>query len=201
MPHTRARYAQPLIKKALNHSPIVGVLGHRQVGKTTLASLLSNEYVTFDATPRLEEALTKPAEFLENRKTPFTVDEAQLCPPLFPAAKEWVRVHPQKGQFIFTGSVRFTSRALIRESLTGRIANVEILPLSISEMHEKPITNHLSQFVKMNTQKKLDAYVEKLGNMFAIFDREFAFVSDRRHRVKKEPRSISWQTRHTGNYG
>ena len=43
---------------------------------------------------------------MNNRKPPFVVDESQLCPALFPAAKEWVRLHPKKGQLIFTGSIR-----------------------------------------------------------------------------------------------
>src|SRR5690349_19501488 len=105
MPHTRHRYSEKQIIKALQHSSIVGVLGHRQVGKTTLSERLSGEYVTFDSAARLAEATEHPEEFLENRRTPFVVDEAQLCPPLFPAAKERVRTHPQKGQLIFTGSV------------------------------------------------------------------------------------------------
>jgi len=160
MPHSRARYAGKLIERALKHSSITGVLGHRQVGKTTLAVRLSKEYVTFDSSLRLEEATSRPAELLENRKSPFTVDEAQLCPPLFPAAKEWVRVHPGKGQFIFTGSVRFTSRKMIRESLTGRIVNVEILPMTLSEMNQKPLTSHLSQIMKIDRSPQLDAFVE-----------------------------------------
>jgi uncharacterized protein len=160
MPHARNRYVEILIERALRHSPIVGVLGHRQVGKTTVAVRLSKEYVTFDSAPRLEEATSRPVEFLENRKSPFTVDEAQLCPPLFPAAKEWVRVHPKKGQFIFTGSVRFTSRKMIRESLTGRIVNIEILPMTISEINERPLSCHLSRLMKIDGSLKLQSFVE-----------------------------------------
>jgi predicted AAA+ superfamily ATPase len=161
MPHSRPRYVQTLIEKAMTHSPIVGVLGHRQVGKTTLTSKMAKEYVTFDVLPRLEEATARPMEFLENRKDPFAIDEAQLCPPLFPAAKEWVRVHPKKGQFIFTGSVRFTSRKIIRESLTGRIVNVEILPMTLSELHEMPLPNRLSEISQIENSAKLDAWIQK----------------------------------------
>jgi predicted AAA+ superfamily ATPase len=162
MPHARPRYAQILIQKALGHSPIVGILGHRQVGKTTLAVSLSKEYITFDSASQLDEATQSPTEFLENRKAPFTVDETQLCPPLFPAAKEWVRTHPKKGQLIFTGSVRFTARKLIRESLTGRIVNVEILPMSISEMNGLPLTSHLADLFKINTSASLTALESRM---------------------------------------
>ncbi len=170
MPHSRDRYIRSLIQKALGHSPIVGILGHRQVGKTTLASGLANEYVTFDSASELENAIDHPTEFLENRKTPFAVDEAQLCPSLFPAAKEWVRTHLKKGQFIFTGSVRFTARKLIRESLTGRIINLEVLPMTWSELNELPLPSHLSTLAKINSTSKLahwqDLCVSKKSKSF-----------------------------------
>ena len=64
---------------------------------------------------------------------PFGINEAQLCSPLFPALKQWVRTNKAKEQFILSGSVRFTSKADIRESLTGRIISLELLPFTIAE--------------------------------------------------------------------
>jgi AAA domain len=60
------------------------------------------------------------------------IDEAQLFPALFPALKAHVRINKRKGQFLLSGSVRFTSKADIRESLTGRIVSLELLPFTIS---------------------------------------------------------------------
>lgn len=164
MPHARARYAEALIRKAMGHSPIVGVLGQRQVGKTTLVTALAEEYSTFDRATLLEQATARPLEFLENRGLPFAVDEAQLCPPLFPAIKEWVRLNPKNGQFLLTGSVRFTGRKLIRESLTGRIVNVEILPLNISEQDEAPLTDHLNKLLKIRDNASLDRWAAQVRN-------------------------------------
>ncbi len=158
MPHSRKRYAAVLLEKALTHSSIVGILGQRQVGKTTLVSSIAEEYATFDQIKELEFANNNPELFLENRKHPFGVDEAQLCPPLFQAMKEWVRVHPQKGQLVITGSVRFTSRKAIRESLTGRITNVEILPFTISELHNQPITHFMEDIQNMDSIKKVEKF-------------------------------------------
>ena len=165
MPHNRDRYIQPLILQALKHSPIVGLLGHRQVGKTTLASAIAHEYVTFDSAYELENAIHRPIEFLENRRSPFAVDEAQLCPALFPAAKEWVRTHPKKGQLIFTGSVRFTARKLIRESLTGRIVNLEVLPMSIAELNGWPLPQFISDLIKIGSSRSLDTFEAKHKNI------------------------------------
>ncbi|MFN7683964.1 MAG: ATP-binding protein [Oligoflexia bacterium] len=144
-----------MIRKALGHSPVVGILGQRQVGKTTLAVSISNDYATLDRTDLLDQATASPLEFLENRKNPFAIDEAQLCPPLFPAVKEWVRMHPRKGQLLLTGSVRFTARKLIRESLTGRIVNLEVLPLSIAEQDGEPLPRHIQELCQVGNEAGL----------------------------------------------
>jgi uncharacterized protein len=141
MPHQRKRYLASNVARALGYSPIVGVLGQRQVGKTTLLEAICEEYVTFDKAATLNQAKADAELFLEGRKAPFGIDETQLCAPLFPALKEWVRTEKKRGQFILSGSVRFTSRADIRESLTGRIVTLELLPFTISEAAEQPLPN------------------------------------------------------------
>ncbi|MCX6127374.1 MAG: AAA family ATPase, partial [Proteobacteria bacterium] len=118
---------------------IVGVLGHRQVGKTTLLEELSSHYLTLDTKVERSLAEQDPDGFVDRfSHFPVGIDESQLCPPLFPALKDRVRRVKIPGQFILTGSVRFTSRKVIKESLTGRIINVEMHPLMISELIESP---------------------------------------------------------------
>ena len=141
MAHLRTRYLTKIIQTALAGSPIVGLLGQRQTGKTTLAEILSNQYVSLDDEEQLELSLEAPKEFIENRKSPFAIDECQMSSALFPALKEHVRKTRKPGQFILTGSVRFTSVEEIRESLTGRIIDLELLPLSLTEAHELPLTD------------------------------------------------------------
>lgn len=151
MPHPRLRYARRLIRELSSHSPIVGVLGQRQAGKTTLVEEACGEYATLDSQETLSLASREPSRFLRNRAHPFAIDECQLAPPLFPALKEHVRIHPKKGQFLLTGSVRFTSRRAIRESLTGRIVNLELLPLSPAESHSEPLPEQLLRWLKMKS--------------------------------------------------
>ncbi len=161
MPHLRKRYAEPLIKRALSHAPIVGVFGQRQVGKTTLLETEAEGYCTFDQESTYLEAESDPTLFLQNRSKRFAIDEAQLCPRLFPALKEFVRTHKTPGQFILSGSVRFTSRKAIRESLTGRISTVEILPFSHSEASQRPLPSRLKSLTAVRTQRDLDSVFEK----------------------------------------
>lgn len=74
---------------------------------------------------------------------PTVLDETQYLPELFPALKEQVRRNKRPGQFILTGSVRFSSRRKIRESLTGRIIYYELFPMDLSEIEQKPLPDTL----------------------------------------------------------
>jgi predicted AAA+ superfamily ATPase len=173
MPHFRHRYATQVLSDILSHSPIAGVIGQRQTGKTTLSEILSKEYETLDKREALSQARNDPKSFLSSRKHPFTIDECQLSPELFPALKEEVRLHPKKGQFILTGSVRFTSRKAIRESLTGRIVNLELLPLSIAEAHSEPLPCFLNKMITRSVFPELEhvssAWLEKTRTRFESF--------------------------------
>ncbi len=155
MPHQRERYLLKLLEKSLKYSPIVGVFGHRQVGKTTLVTSISKNYVTLDDRLKLATAEQDPESFLKNslekRKTEvpgFTIDECQFSPPLFPAMKEWVRKNPKPGQLLLTGSVRFSSRKAIRESLTGRLVAWELLPMNLSESHSAPLRSTIPDLIR-----------------------------------------------------
>ena len=149
MPKLRPRHLHRLIAKSLQFSPIVGVLGHRQVGKTTLCTILGKDYLSFDRSDILDQGMHSPETlFTTHPARPLVLDECQLAPPLFPALKEWVRVHPKPGQFLLSGSVRFLSRKAIRESLTGRIINWELLPMDLSEAHSAPLPDTIPKLLQ-----------------------------------------------------
>ncbi len=146
MPHLRKRHLEMLLKKSLTFSPIVAIFGHRQVGKTTLVNAIAKNYITLDVEKNLVEAQGESEQFLMKHKgAPLAIDECQMAPKLFPALKEWVRLHKAPGQFLLTGSVRFSSRKAIRESLTGRVIAWELLPMDLSEIHSCPLPNNLSK--------------------------------------------------------
>lgn len=114
MPHLRVRYLERELFKLLGFSPLVGVLGHRQVGKTTLVASLGKEYFSLDLRTTHDEISADPFGFLSSvKKCPTVLDECQTLPELFPALKEFVRKNKKPGSFLLTGSVRFTSRKAI----------------------------------------------------------------------------------------
>ncbi len=148
MAHLRKRYLTSLIERSLKFSPIVAVFGHRQVGKTTLCEQIGGSYITLDQSESLNLGIHSPTTLLNvinnsKDKGPLVIDECQMAPPLFPAMKEWVRTHKKPGQLLLTGSVRFSSRKAIRESLTGRTINWELLPMCLSESHSAPLPHSI----------------------------------------------------------
>lgn len=100
MAHLRARHIESHIARLLKASPIVGVFGHRQVGKTTVAERVGGSYVTMDRQSELASAERDAEMFLDKLSpTPAVIDECQLAPALFPALKERVRTRKEPGIF------------------------------------------------------------------------------------------------------
>lgn len=151
MAHLRVRYIEGLLKKGLKHKGIVGLFGHRQVGKTTMLERMAPAYVTLDRSTDLQQANEAPEYFLTSHlhsRIPLAIDECQLSPALFPALKEYVRTDKRPGIFLLSGSVRFSSRKAIRESLTGRMLAYELLPFSVSELQGKPLNTLLPNLLQ-----------------------------------------------------
>ncbi|MFZ1692040.1 MAG: ATP-binding protein [Flavobacteriales bacterium] len=125
---------------ALRRSPAVGILGARQCGKTTLAKRLARavkkEVLLLDLeSPASVDMLRDPEEFLHrNRSKLVIIDEVQRMPSLFPLLRSLIDRDRRPGRFLLLGS---SSPELIRrsaESLTGRIAYLDLHPFSMHEV-------------------------------------------------------------------
>ena len=155
MAHERKRHVLDYYRKLMGYYPIVGIFGHRQVGKSTFVAAEVDDYRTLDDIDQLEAAQVDPKKYIQARRVSKSdshawtigVDECQLEPKLFPTLKEWVRIHKKPGQFVLSGSVRFTSRKAIRESLAGRIGVAELLPFSVSELQSRPLPDAVVQLL------------------------------------------------------
>jgi uncharacterized protein len=130
------RLAAPRILRLLEGFPIVTVTGPRQSGKTTLVRTLLPErpYVTLEAPAQREFARQRPAEFLRQFPGGAVLDEAQNAPELFSELQGVVDASGQMGQFVLTGSQNLSLLSRVTQSLAGRTALVELLPLSIAEL-------------------------------------------------------------------
>jgi len=140
MVHFRERFAAGLIQKLSKLWPVVGLVGIRQGGKTTLITSLfkTAQLISFDDFALRHEANRSPGPFLEKLTPPVVLDEIQKAPPIFDAIKLKVDQKRIPGSWFLTGSTAFSSKLGIRESLTGRIGLVELSPMTLAELHHKP---------------------------------------------------------------
>jgi predicted AAA+ superfamily ATPase len=112
----------------------------RQVGKTTLLKMLSEQertYITLDDMATLNLAKTDPYLFFKTYPTPMLIDEIQYAPDLFPHIKMLVDNSALKGQIWLTGSQQFLLMKGVSESLAGRLAILELMGFSIYEREGK----------------------------------------------------------------
>lgn len=144
MPHQRSRHILPLLLKRSKLWPVLGVLGMRQVGKSTLlrdqtASQIGAVYKTLDDKDVRERAARQPGHFLEMEgDRPLIIDEIQKAPDLFDAIKAKVDRKRLPGRYLVSGSTEFSKKTGIRESLTGRIGIFRLYPLTLAEMTQNP---------------------------------------------------------------
>lgn len=131
------RLIVPRLLEALSDTPVVCLLGPRQVGKTTLAKELeeSRAYITFDDTTLLRAAQRDPTGFVQGLPSRVTLDEVQRIPELLPALKAIVDADRQPGRFILTGSANLLLLPGVQESLAGRVEVAYLQPLSEQEKH------------------------------------------------------------------
>jgi len=136
------RSLEPLLRRAAREFPAVVLTGPRQSGKTTLLKELfesTHRYVSLEPPDVRAAASTDPRGFLELNPPPVILDEVQYCPDLLPYIKEAIDAHrAKKGQFLLTGSQNLLLIERITESLAGRAAMLNLLPLSFRETQGKP---------------------------------------------------------------
>lgn len=133
-----ARLAAERLKELAGHYPAVALTGARQTGKTSLlrqvfpeAEFLSLDLPATAARAESEESL------LENLPKPIIIDEVQYAPKMFRFLKHAIDSNRHKnGQFLLTGSQKFSLMRELSESLAGRVAILELDTLSVRELSE-----------------------------------------------------------------
>jgi len=133
-----------VLSRLLRANPVVGILGARQVGKTTLARLLQekrkSESHYYDLeNPEDAAQFQDPMLLLKPLKGLVIIDEIQRVPGLFPVLRVLADRKKNPARFLVLGSA---SPELLRqssESLAGRIAYHELKGFSLGEVG---ISNH-----------------------------------------------------------
>ena len=133
------RINQAVIADFLSWSPAVGILGARQVGKTTLAKTFANElaagvYLDLDSPQALAKLGNASAFFEANRHRLVVLDEIQNKPEILQLLRGEIDADRRPGRFLILGSASFK---LLKQSqsLAGRLALVDMAPLLLSEVY------------------------------------------------------------------
>src|ERR1044072_4830363 len=131
-----ARDIQPLALKAARGFPALVLTGPRRAGKTTLLRRLfpTATYVLLEDPDVLARARSDPRGLLDSVRLPVVFDEIQNVPEFFPYIRSRIDRNPsQKGKWLFPGSQEAPLMQGVSESMAGRAAILQLLPLSVAE--------------------------------------------------------------------
>lgn len=124
------------LHQSVRTRPVVVLTGARQTGKTsTLRRLFPDfSFVSLDLPTEAEQAEHEPQAFLRRYPAPAMIDEIQYAPALFRHLKSVVDANRNRyGQYLLTGSQKFTLMRGVSESLAGRADILELETLSLAE--------------------------------------------------------------------
>jgi predicted AAA+ superfamily ATPase len=151
--------------KSLEDTPVLIVVGARQVGKSTLLKNMlsidtvmildegpglsesgSVKYMTLDDLSTLSAAKADPDFFLSQyNNATLVIDEAQLSPELLRTIKKFVDSDRKNGKYILSGSADIMALPTMSESLAGRCEIFYMYPLSQTE-----VLNHRKNFIDLS---------------------------------------------------
>jgi len=131
---------------AIDQSPVVALLGPRQAGKTTLALELgkSHNALYLDLESEQDRAkLAQPELYLTDHRDKLVIlDEVHRTPGLFPVLRGLIdkgrRAGRRAGQYLLLGSASLDLLKQSGETLTGRIAYLELAPFNVLETQALP---------------------------------------------------------------
>jgi uncharacterized protein len=145
------RWIEERVRNEMSDTRVVLLSGPRQAGKTTLAKKVAEKgatFLTLDDPTTLSAARNDPVAFVRGLDR-ATIDEIQRAPELILAIKRSVDEDTRPGRFLLTGSANLLTIPTVADSLAGRMAIVDLLPLSMSEIRRRP-TRFLDEVFRGN---------------------------------------------------
>jgi len=143
----KKRTLEEILKIALSTFPVVLLNGARQVGKSTLALQNFENYLTFDDGELRLYAKDNPKGFLKNLDLPICLDEIQKVPTLLEYIKMHIDAERVNGNFLLTGSSNVLDHKESKDTLTGRLCELRLHPLSSKEKNDKPNDNVIEKLL------------------------------------------------------
>lgn len=130
-----SRDLAPQLTRVARQYPSVTLTGPRQSGKTTLCRAVfpQHPYETLEAPDVRAFAAEDPRAFLAQFPQGAILDEVQRVPDLLSYLQGDIDANPSPGRWILTGSQNLSLVESISQSLAGRTAVHNLLPLARSE--------------------------------------------------------------------
>lgn len=136
------------VEDKLTYFSAVGLLGPRQIGKTTLAQEIATKcpalYLDLEDYRDLAK-LEDPIPFLESQRDKLIIlNEIQRAPELFNSLRSLIdhnrRLERKYGQFLILGSASLNLLRQSSESLAGRISYIEMTPINCLEIPQTDLS-------------------------------------------------------------
>lgn len=144
------RILEATVLQSLDFFPVVGILGSRQVGKTTLVKSLMNHlrksslYFDLEIAEDYETLVNNTTWVIDNNQDKtIVIDEIQRHLPLLPQLRGLIDRNRKAGRFILLGSASPVFLQKSSESLAGRVAYHELSPIGYSEKKQANITENV----------------------------------------------------------
>jgi predicted AAA+ superfamily ATPase len=141
------------LEALLAESPAVGLLGPRQVGKTTLALQIAEGrpavYLDLES-PADRSRISEPELYFADHADELVIlDEIHRAPGIFEALRGTIdrgrREGRGIGRFLLLGSAAIELLAQSGETLAGRVSYMELDPFDISEVGQDAVDRHWSR--------------------------------------------------------
>jgi predicted AAA+ superfamily ATPase len=130
------RLLQPELRRAVRGFPALILTGPRRAGKTTLLrrGFPSADYRLLEDPETIARVRADPRTFLDEIRHPAVLDEIQNTPELL----SWIRsdidrAPGRRGRWLLTGSQEAPLMRGVTESMAGRAAVFDLLPLAVAE--------------------------------------------------------------------
>lgn len=173
--HYVPRWMHEAIVNELKIYKVVGLVGPRQSGKSTLCrkicQQLNYHYVTLDDHHARTQAEQNPHDFLNSLGPRAIIDEIQRMPALILSIKSKVDQNPDPGQFIITGSVDLSLHSRMPDSLAGRLGYLQLYPFAQGEILG-------SRMCDLTTSIRELGYLNQEGSHAAVDDHDYSDICE-----------------------
>jgi uncharacterized protein len=170
-----ARTLAPTLLARARQWPMVTVTGPRQSGKTTLcrSTFPKLPYANLERPDTRRFAQTDPGGFLSQFPQGAVLDEIQRVPDLLSWIQVLVDEDATPGRFILTGSHSFELMGAVGQSLAGRTALLNLLPMSLAELRDAGLASSTNRLLHAGGYPRIHADqldpAVALGDYFATY--------------------------------